>query len=201
MGALIWADIFGYVHPGAPRRAALTAYQDAVLSHRANGIYGEMWAAALVAGAFIATSPRSLLTDSIRYVPPRSRLAEALRQVLDLYDRSVGWEEAMTELDRSFGPYHWVHTVNNAAVIAAGILWGEGDFTRTIGLTVQGGLDTDSNGATAGSVAGILTGAAGLPAHWIDPLGDRVRSALFGLDGISLSDLAARTLRLAQDLT
>ena len=200
IGALIRADIFGYVHPGSPRRAAVAAYQDAVLSHRANGIYGEMWAAALVAGAFTATSPRSLLTDSIQYVPPGSRLAAALRQVLDLYDRSAGWEEAMTELDRTTGHYHWVHTVNNAAVIAAGILWGEGDFTRTIGLTVQGGLDTDSSGATAGSVAGILTGAAGIPPHWTDPLEDRVRSALFGFDGISISELAARTTRVARNL-
>lgn len=201
IGALIRADIFGYIHPGAPRRAALAAYQDAVLSHRANGIYGEMWAAALVAGAFTATSPRSLLADSIRYVPPRSRLAAALRQVLDLYDRSVGWEEAMTELDRTTSHYHWVHTVNNATVIAAGLLWGDGDFTRTIGLTVQGGLDTDSSGATAGSVAGILTGAASLPAHWIDPLEDRVRSALFGFDGVSISELATRTTRLARKIS
>jgi ADP-ribosylglycohydrolase len=85
-------------------------------------------------------------------------------------------------------------------VIAAGILWGEGDFTRTIGLTVQGGLDTDSNGATAGSVAGILTGAAGIPPHWTDPLENRVRSALFGFDGISISELAARTTHVARNL-
>jgi ADP-ribosylglycohydrolase len=198
IGALIRADIFGYVHAGAPRDAALAAYEDAVLSHRANGIYGAMWAAALVAGAFTAASPRELVAGSIGYVPPRSRLAEALRQVLGRYDRGASWADAMTELDRSTGHYHWVHTVNNAAVIAAGILWGEGDFTATVAHTVQGGLDTDSNGATAGSVAGVLTGAAALPPHWIEPLNDRMRSALSGFDGIRISDLAARTTRLAR---
>ena len=48
IGAVIRADVFGWVNPGRPRAAARHAYQDAVLSHRANGVYGEMWAAALV---------------------------------------------------------------------------------------------------------------------------------------------------------
>jgi ADP-ribosylglycohydrolase len=57
-----------------------------------------------------------------------------------------------------------LHTVNNAAVTAAGLLWGNDDYTTTVGLTVQGGWDTDSDGATAGSVAGTVLGAAALPA-------------------------------------
>lgn len=85
----------------------------------------------------------------------------------------------------------------NAAVITAGLLYGEGDFTSTIALTVRGGLDTDSNGATAGSAAGVLCGAAAIPPQWTEPLRDRVRSAVFGFDGSRISDLAARTHRLA----
>ena len=50
-----------------------------------------------------------------------------------------------------YGHYSFVHTVNNAALVTAALLWGEGDFTRTIGLAVQGGWDTDCTGATAGS--------------------------------------------------
>ena len=61
---------------------------------------------------------------------------------------------------------------------------------------VRGGLDTDSNGATAGSVAGVLTGAAAIPAQWTEPLRDTVRSAVFGFDGVRISELAERTLRL-----
>jgi hypothetical protein len=82
-------------------------------------------------------------------------------------------------------------------LIVAGLLWGDGDPARTIGLTVQGGWDTDSNGATAGSVVGVLAGTAALPAHLVDPLEDRTRSALFGFDNSRISELAARTARLA----
>ncbi len=62
---------------------------------------------------------------------------------------------------------------------------------------MRGGLDTDSNGATAGSVAGVLTGADAIPARWTEPLRDTVRSAVFGFDGVRISALAERTLRLA----
>jgi ADP-ribosylglycohydrolase len=197
IGALIRGDAFGWVNPGDPRAAAIMAYQDASLSHVANGIYGEMWAAALVACAFTADGPRDALQRSLAHVPPGSRLAEAVREVLDLHAHQLSWEQALDRIQARYGHYSWVHTINNAALITAGLLWGDGDYSATVGLTVQGGWDTDSNGATAGSVAGILLGAQALPAHFIEPLEDRTRSALFGFDNSRISELATRTTRLA----
>ena len=77
------------------------------------------------------------------------------------------WEQALERIQGRYGHYSWVHTINNAAAVSAGLLWGDGDYTATVGLTVQAGWDTDSNGATAGSVAGVLLGAAALPGHFI----------------------------------
>ena len=82
VGAQIRGDVFGFVCPGNPRAAATLAYEDATLSHTANGVYGEMWAAALVAAAFTAGSARAALDASLPVVPPRSRLAGALRFVI-----------------------------------------------------------------------------------------------------------------------
>ena len=48
IGALIRADVFGWVFPGRPRMAARLVYSAASLSHRCNGIYAAMWAAAVV---------------------------------------------------------------------------------------------------------------------------------------------------------
>jgi ADP-ribosylglycohydrolase len=200
IGAQIRGDAFGYVCPGDPAAAARLAYVDAAVSHVANGIYGEMWAAALVAAAFTADTPGEALEVSLSVVPPRSRLAEALRDVIDMHARGLDWDAAIAGIGERYGHYGWVHTINNAAVIAAGLLWGDGDFTRTIALTVLGGLDTDSNGGTAGSAAGILTGAAKIPPNWTDPLQDTLRSALFGFDGSRISDLADRTIKVADDL-
>lgn len=194
IGAQIRGDVFGYVNPGDPRRAAVQAYQDARLSHRGNGIYGEMWSAALVASAFVCADAYDALVRSLEHVPPRSRLYEAVAGVLADHAEGVSWETARERIEQRFGHYYWVHTVNNAALVAAGLLWSDGDFTRAIGLTVSGGNDTDSNAATVGSVAGILAGVDAIPAYWSAPLHDTIRSALAGFDGTSISSLVQRTL-------
>jgi ADP-ribosylglycohydrolase len=197
IGAQIRADAYGWVNPGAPRAAALLTIADATLSHTGNGIYGEMWSAALIAAAFTAADAKEALTVSLQHIPPQSRLAEALRDVLSWHAAGLSWSEALDNIDKSYGQYHWVHTINNAAAVAAGLLWGDGDFSAAVGLTVQAGMDTDSNGATAGSVAGVLAGARKIPPHWVDPLEDRVRTAVFGYDNVTISSLAERTVRLA----
>ena len=197
IGALIRADIFGWVYPGRPRAAAILAHRDASLSHVANGIYGEMWAAALVSIAFVATDALDAVERSLDHVPPTSRLAGAVRDVLAMHAAGDAWPVALAGIQAHYGHYGWCHAVNNAAIIVAGLLWGAGDPARTIGLTVMGGWDTDSNGATAGSVVGVLRGTAAMPAHLVDPLEDRTRSAVFGSDNSRISDLAARTAKLA----
>ncbi|MES1170382.1 MAG: ADP-ribosylglycohydrolase family protein, partial [Leifsonia sp.] len=198
IGALIRGDVFGWVNPGDPRAAMALAYQDASLSHVANGIYGELWSAALLAEAFRASSVVDAFEASLNHVPPRSRLAEALRDVHSMKRSGLTWDEALKQIQARYAHYSWVHTISNAAVIAAGLLWGEDDYAATVGLTVMGGWDTDSNGATAGSVAGVVLGTAGLPEHFVAPLKDTTRSALFGFDNSRISDLAARTSALVR---
>jgi ADP-ribosylglycohydrolase len=198
IGALIRADVFGWVHFGRPGPAAQLVYSDASLSHRSNGIYAAMWAAALVSSACMAATVQEAVEQSLDYVPARSRLAEALTGVHELYRRGCTWEAAVEEVRARFGQYGWVHSINNACLITAGLLWGGGDFSTTVGLTVQGGWDTDSNAATAGSVVGTVLGAAKLPRHFIDPLHDRTRSVIFGYDNCRISELARRTTAIAQ---
>jgi ADP-ribosylglycohydrolase len=197
IGAQIRGDVFGYVHAGDPWAAARLSFRDAALSHVGNGIYGEMWAAALVASAFTASSAREAVEKSACVIPPVSRLAEALRHVLALKDEGLTWEAALAAIQESYGHYSWVHTINNAAVVTAAVLWSEDDFMTGLGRVVMSGWDTDSNGATVGSVLGILAGSKNLPDHLIAPLENRTRSALFGFDNSVISDLAERTIRLA----
>ncbi len=197
IGALIRADIFGYVSPGDPGGAARLAYQDAALSHTANGIYGEMWAAALVAASLASSSAREALEQAMLVVPARSRLSVSLRATINAHEAGQSWDEAMDYMERRLAGYHWVHTINNAEVVAAALLWGEGDFSRTIGLAVEAGLDTDCDGATAGSVFGALHGTKAIPAHWTEPLRDTMHSALLGFDGAAITSLAQRTFALA----
>ncbi|HEX3199051.1 MAG TPA: ADP-ribosylglycohydrolase family protein [Propionibacteriaceae bacterium] len=198
IGALIRADVFGWIHFGRPGTAAQLVHSDASLSHRCNGIYAAMWAAALISSACVAATVQEAVEQSLDYVPARSRLAEALIGVHELYRTGCTWEAAVEEVRARFGQYGWVHSINNACLITAGLLWGGGDFSATVGLTVQGGWDTDSNAATAGSAVGTVLGAAKLPGHFIEPLHDRTRSVIFGYDNCRISELARRTTAIAQ---
>ena len=182
----------------APISAAALAFQDASLSHTANGIYGAMWAAALIAASFTAADLPAALSASLASVPPRSRLAEALRHVIELHAQGLDWEAARDEIETAYGHYSWVHTINNAAIVAAALLWGGEDFTKSVGLAVQAGWDTDCNGATVGSAFGARYGTAAIPERWVAPLNDHLRSALFGFDNSKISDLAERTAVLAE---
>jgi len=198
IGAQIRVDAYAYVAAGDPERAAALAFEDASVSHTANGVYGAMWAAALIAASFSERAMTAALESALAVIPPRSRLAEALRGVTALHAQGLPWESARDALEQRHGALSPVHTINNAAAVAAALLWGEGDFTTTIGLAVQGGWDTDCNGATAGSAFGAMHGAAALPARWTTPLEDRIASALSGFDGVRISELALRTLSVVR---
>ncbi|KND38600.1 hypothetical protein IQ63_06985 [Streptomyces acidiscabies] len=97
----------------------------------------------------------------------------------------------MDELHATHGHYHWVHAIPNTALIAAALTHADGDFTGSISRTVSGGWDTDSNGATAGSIAALLTGPP--PPHWTAPLKNRLSTTIADFDGTGFDTLAHLT--------
>ncbi|MFD5213733.1 ADP-ribosylglycohydrolase family protein [Microbacterium sp. NPDC058345] len=202
IGALIRADVHGWAHPGDVRAAARSAWIDARLSHTRNGIYGEMWVAALCAASIVASTPEEALDAADTAVPPASRLAAALRLGRDT-GRALGagrlsTVEALDALHTAFAGMHWVHTLNNAALIACAVQAHGTDFGSAIALAVAGGWDTDSVGATVGSVVGGLIGADAIPSAWTAPLRDSIATSMPGGAERSIRVLAERTLRLSE---
>lgn len=204
IGALIRADVFGWTHPGDPAAAADEAWRDAVLTHTANGVYGAMFAAAVIArAAGGADDVHACLAAGLQVVPARSRLARAVRFGIgtartEPSGTPEGFATVVDALHTAYGHHHWVHVLPNAALLAAALTHADGDFGGSICRAVSGGWDTDSNGATAGSVAGLLTGSpAALPERWTGPLKNRLATTVAGLDGIGFDTLARRTAALA----
>jgi ADP-ribosylglycohydrolase len=196
IGAQIRADFFGYIAPGDPARAARMAYQDASFSHTKNGIYGEMWVAAMLAAAYTCDSPERIIQVGMSHIPKTSRLFEALENVIQWWKQYETWEETFRQIREQYGFYHWIHTIPNACYVAASLLYGDGDFEKTVCYAVMAGADTDCNGATAGSVVGIVRGAHALPAKWTTPLHDTIHSYVVGYGEVRISDLAQHTLAL-----
>ncbi|MEV7419803.1 ADP-ribosylglycohydrolase family protein [Streptomyces sp. NPDC089919] len=199
IGALIRADLHGWTNPGDPARAASQAYRDAVLTHTGNGVYGAVFVAAALAGAAAGgTDVHTALRTGLAHVPPRSRLAAAVRHGIDTAARHEDFEAVVDVLHQRYGQYHWVHVLPNTALLAAALTHADGDFGGSVCRAVSGGWDTDSNGATAGSLAGLLAGSPDrLPARWTAPLANRLATSVPGFDGIGFDALAHLTAQEA----
>ncbi|MEX0171571.1 ADP-ribosylglycohydrolase family protein [Streptomyces sp. LMG1-1-1.1] len=195
IGAQIRADVHGWTHPGDPSAAAEQAYRDAALTHTANGVYGAMFVAATLATAATGTADvHRALATGLAVIPPRSRLAAAVRLGIEAARATPDFDAVVDRLHAELGGYHWVHAVPNAALVAAALTHGDGDFSRSVCAAVSGGWDTDSNGATAGSVAGLLAGHPDrLPERWTAPLKNRLATSVPSFDGIGFDTLAELT--------
>ncbi len=198
IGAQIRADLFGWTHPGRPADAARAARRDAALSHTANGIYGAMFTAAMTAAAVVLDDAAACVEAGLTVVPPHSRLAAAVRTAVTAARQESDWERVADRIEEATDGLHWVHVLPNAALVAAALVHGRGDFAASVTRVVSAGCDTDSNGATVGAVTGALTGAAGLPTAWTAPLRNRLASSITGFDGTGFDTLADRTLALVR---
>ena len=203
IGAQIRADFFGYVNPGNPERAAAFAWRDASISHIKNGIYGEMWVAAMLAAAYVLNDAAAVIRAGLAQVPAHSRLAEGIHRILELHAAGTSYDAVVADVqsrwDEANG-YDWCHTISNAEIVALALLWGELDFERTIGASVMPGFATDCNGATTGSVLGVLLGARQLPAKWIAPLNDTLLTGVAGYHEVSLTHMAEETISLIKKI-
>jgi ADP-ribosylglycohydrolase len=166
------------------------AFVDASLSHTGNGVYAAMFMAAAHAASLWASSPAECADAGASVVPRGSRLADALAFARV---QEGEWESRVDAIYETYGRYHWVHAINNTALVAAA-LYAFDEFSDAICGVVQGGLDTDTNGAAVGSILGALRP---IDPRWSEPLHGRFASSLPGFDGITLDELAARTLAVA----
>jgi ADP-ribosylglycohydrolase len=203
IGALIRADVHGWTNPGDPAAAAEAAHRDATLTHTANGVYAAMFTAATIAEAATGHADiHACLRTGLTVVPPDSRLAGAIHHAVHLARTTEDFDTVVDALHTTHRAYHWVHALPNTALIAAALTHADGDFSGSVCRAVSGGWDTDSNGATAGSVAGLLTGTpTALPDHWTTPLKNRLASSVADFDGIGFDTLAQLTHRLTHQLT
>lgn len=197
IGAQIRADAFGYVCPGLPEKAAELAFKDASLSHTKNGIYGEMMMAAMIAAAAVTDDIERIIEVGLSEIPAGSRLAKAIRDTVKRAKSDGDWEKTADWIAAELGHYQGCHTITNAAIVVLGLVAGEKDFGKTIGISVMAGFDTDCNGATAGSILGMALGAEAIPPKWTLPFNDTIHSAINEVSQAKISDMARRTLSIA----
>ena len=194
IGAQIRADGWAYACAGNPELAAEFAWRDAHWTHTANGIYGEMFMAAVIAAAFVESDPNKLVEIGLSEIPEKCKLAEAVHQGLDWIKTCSDFESFMEKLEAVYGSLSPVHTVNNALIVIMSLFYGEMDPDRSMCISVMGGLDTDCNGATVGSITGAARGKKEFGGKLADPLNDTIKPLVFGFQEVTMEELAQRTL-------
>lgn len=201
IGAQMRGEVCGLIAPGRPREAVRWAWLDGIISHEKNGVYAEMYNAALVSLAFVERDVRVLLERALAYVPPRSEFADVVRRTLGWCRESATWESAWAKAQMEFERYHWIHAYPNAAAVIIGLWFGEGDFQETLHITAMCGLDVDCNVGQACAIVGAARGTQAIPTELSDPLADTLETYVAGFERLRISDLAKWTARVAARLT
>jgi ADP-ribosylglycohydrolase len=198
IGADIRSDPWGYMAPGWPEKAAELAYRDAWLSHRRQGVYGEMYFAAAISAAFAVNDPVEALKIGLTEIPAKSAMADSVKWALKISSRIKNYKQARAAVEREFAGMHRVHTLNNACLTIFGITIGRKNFTRVISETVAMGLDNDCTAATAGSIVGAVVGKKGIPAHWYRPFNNKAKTYFYGNPVYKISNLIDRFIKQAK---
>lgn len=201
IGAQIRADGWAYACAGNPELAAEFAYRDAHWTHRANGIYGEMFMAAVIAASFAVSDPRELVQIGLSEIPQDSKLAWAIKEAIQWVEECRTFEDFMDKLDEKYAGMSPVHSINNALIVIMSLFYGNMEFDKSICTSVMGALDTDCNGATTGSIVGAVNGLNGVKSELIPPLNDTIKPLVFGFQEITMKELAERTLSLWKSIS
>lgn len=205
----IEADFIGLMCPGLPR--ASNAYCDRVghVMNYGDGVYGGMFIAAMYAAAFHESDPEQIVRAGLAVLPPQSDTYKSLSDLLLIHrqyprDWSRGWAEYNKLWDErgepcpegKGKPYN-IDAFLNSAYVAIGLLYGQGDFQKTIEIATRCGQDSDCNAASAAGILGTVLGYDKLPADWRAEL-EKVSGSKFAYTNYSFDSICASTLKRAE---
>ena len=180
IGSQIFIDGWGMVAPGDPERAADFARRAASVSHDGEGIYGAQVIAAMVAQAFVDPDLNALLDTAARLIPADSTIACVIADVRDWHAAEPNWRKTRERIDAVYDVKTYCgncHIVPNHALIIMALLYGDGDFRKSLTIVNTAGFDTDCNSGNVGAILGVKNGLAGIDDSgydWRGPVADRL---------------------------
>lgn len=199
-GAWIRSEIWACIFPGCPDEAIKFAWMDACADHVGEGIYAEMFTVALESAAFVEKNIRVLIDIALSKIPDDCRVSRSVKLVIDCYEQGKDWEFARQKVVEDSTDLGWFQAPGNLGFMTIGLLYGEGDFGKTICRAVNCGDDSDCTAATAGAIMGIIGGEDKIPTMWKDPIGESIKTIAVTENNLSglpktIQELTLRTER------
>ncbi|GHF26532.1 ADP-ribosylglycohydrolase family protein [Pseudolysinimonas yzui] len=179
IGSQIFIDGWAMLLPGQPDLAADLARRAAAVSHDGEAIYAAQVIAAMEAQAFVESDIDALLDTGLSVIPADSTTARLIRDLREWHSTEPDWRAARERLEAEYGYDKFggnVHVVPNHGVIILALLYGEGDWGRSMMIVNTCGWDTDCNSGNLGCLLGIRNGLSGFDGRhdWRTPVADRL---------------------------
>jgi hypothetical protein len=173
----IESDFIGLMTPGLPREANKYADRVGRVMNHGDGLYGGMFFGGMYAAAFFETDPRKVVEAGLRSIPAGSGYARVIRDVLEWSRRhpddwTKTWRLVTDKWDRDDPcpdgalAHFNIDARLNGAFVALGLLYGAGDFTRTLEVATRAGQDSDCNPSSAAGILGVMLGYDRIPDIW-----------------------------------
>ncbi len=167
----IEADLFGIICPGLPRIS--NAWSDKVghIMNFGDGVYAGMAMAAMYSEAFFESDPRKLAEYSLKAIPADCGYAKMVRDVLDLHQQYPDWQDAWKALQPKWNikdgrVVSALDVKINGAYVYMGLLYGGGDFYKSMNISMRCGKDSDCNPSSVAGILGTVLGMKGIPEKW-----------------------------------
>ena len=200
-GALIRADAYGIACPGNPDLAAWLAWKDASFTHIKTGVYGAMFVAALIALCHCADSSLrgnarlDLVTEALKRIPSNTRFSAIARDSLEQVAAAGDWQAGYAAIHGKYREYTHCTVYQEIGTLINTLKFAE-SIDHGFCIQVCQGNDTDSFGATSGSILGCFFGAGYLDERWLQPFHNTIHHALADFHEYDLNALAERVGRL-----
>jgi ADP-ribosylglycohydrolase len=200
IGGQIFIDTWGLVNPCNPKKAADFGEAAARVSHDGEGVLGARFFCAAISRAFETSDIRDIIETGLAQIPEQSLYAQVARAVLDFHARHPDDFRAcrdMLEREWGYDKYPGVcHIIPNAGVCMLAMIYGQGDFNRTVEIATMCGWDTDCNAGNVGTVLGVACGLDGIAERYRKPIGDFI--VLSGISGyLNILDIPTYAKELA----
>lgn len=218
-GCFIRSEIWACLAPGRPDIAVKYAYEDACVDHGDDGVYAELFCAAVQSAAFVEHDRDTLIDIGLSYIPCDCAVAGAVNFVRKCYEQGDAWQtvrkKLLCEYPATFGlamgpEEEGIPTGNigfdapsNIGIIIIGWLYGENDFSKSICIAAACGEDADCTAGTLAATLGIIIGAQNIDEKWKTPIGDEIKTITVDRTGsVNIPDtVSALTTRVAKLMT